>query len=48
LAERGGVLASPGELYGPGGNGFTRLAVVQPLDRLELIAKRLAGSSIPV
>jgi aspartate/methionine/tyrosine aminotransferase len=43
LAERAGVLASPGELYGPGGEAFTRLAVVQPLDRLELVAKRLAG-----
>jgi aspartate/methionine/tyrosine aminotransferase len=46
LAERGGVLASPGELYGPGGDAFARLAVVQPFDRLELVAKRLAGSSI--
>jgi aspartate/methionine/tyrosine aminotransferase len=46
LAERAGVLASPGELYGPGGDAFTRLAVVQPHERLELVAKRLAGTSI--
>jgi len=46
LAENGGVLASPGELYGPGGDDFTRLAVVQPMERLELFAKRVAGASI--
>jgi succinyldiaminopimelate transaminase len=43
LAEHGGVLASPGELYGPGGNDFVRLAVVQPMERIDLVAKRLAG-----
>ena len=43
LAERGGVLVSPGDLYGPGGAGHVRVAVVQPMDRLRLVADRLAG-----
>jgi succinyldiaminopimelate transaminase len=41
LAERGGVLVSPGDLYGPGGAGFVRVALVQPMDRLRLVAQRL-------
>lgn len=43
LAERGGVLASPGEAYGRAGASFARLALVQPLERLELVARRLLG-----
>ncbi len=43
LALEGGLLTSPGELYGPDGSGHVRVAVVQPLDRLELVARRLAG-----
>ncbi len=43
LATEGGLLASPGEFYGEGGAGFVRIAVVQPMDRLELVAERLAG-----
>ncbi len=41
LAEEGGVVASPGEFYGPAGSGHVRLAVVQDDDRLELVARRL-------
>ena len=41
LAEQGGALVSPGEFYGPDGSGFIRVAVVQPDDRLELVAQRL-------
>jgi succinyldiaminopimelate transaminase len=41
LARKGGILVSPGDLYGPGGAGFARVAVVQPLARLELVAERL-------
>jgi aspartate/methionine/tyrosine aminotransferase len=41
LAEEGGALVSPGEFYGPGGEGFVRVAVVQPDDRLDLVARRL-------
>jgi len=43
LALRAGLLVSPGEFYGPAGAGFVRVAVVQPLDRLEQVAERLAG-----
>ena len=41
LAENGGVLVSPGSFYGPGGAGYVRVAMVAPMDRLELIARRL-------
>ncbi|MFZ6004982.1 MAG: succinyldiaminopimelate transaminase [Actinomycetota bacterium] len=42
LAEIGGALVSPGEFYGPAGAGFVRVAVVQPDDRISLVARRLA------
>lgn len=45
LAEVGGALVSPGEFYGPDGAGHVRIAVVQPDDRLALVADRLAGAS---
>ncbi len=41
LAERGGVLVSPGDLYGPAGAGYVRVAMVQPIERLTLVAERL-------
>jgi aspartate/methionine/tyrosine aminotransferase len=41
LAEQGGALVSPGEFYGPLGSGFVRVAVVQPDDRIDLVAERL-------
>ncbi len=41
LATEGGVLASPGDLYGEAGRAFVRLAMVQPIDRLDLVASRL-------
>ena len=43
LAETAGALVSPGEFYGPAGAGFVRVAVVQPDDRIALVAERLAG-----
>ncbi len=46
LAMDGGVLVSPGDLYGPDGAGFIRVAVVQPLDRLELVGERLSGRDV--
>jgi aspartate/methionine/tyrosine aminotransferase len=46
LALDGGLLVSPGDLYGPDGAGFIRVAVVQPLDRLRLAGERLAGRSV--
>jgi aspartate/methionine/tyrosine aminotransferase len=42
LADDAGLLVSPGELYGEHGRGHVRVAVVQPMDRLELVADRLA------
>lgn len=44
LAEHGGVLVSPGEFYGPTGSGYVRVALVEPDDRLALVAERLAAS----
>ncbi len=41
LADEGGVLASPGEFYGPAGAGHVRLAVVRPDEQLDLVAGRL-------
>ncbi len=40
LAAEGGVLVAPGELYGDS-TGHVRLAMVQPDDRLDLVATRL-------
>ena len=42
LAERGGALVSPGEFYGPDAADHVRIAVVQPDDRIALVAERLA------
>jgi succinyldiaminopimelate transaminase len=44
LAERAGMLVSPGEFYGESGSGYVRIAMVQPDDRLDLVAARLAAS----
>ena len=41
LATDAGALVSPGEFYGPAGSGHVRIAVVQPDERIELIAQRL-------
>ena len=47
LAVNGGVLVAPGDTYGPAGAGHVRIAMVQPNDRLELVARRLGTASIP-
>jgi succinyldiaminopimelate transaminase len=44
LAAEGGALVSPGEFYGPDGSDFVRVAVVQPDDRIELVARRLSSA----
>lgn len=44
LATQGGVLVSPGEFYGPAGAGHVRVAMVQPDDRIALVAERLAAA----
>ncbi len=41
LASDAGVVVSPGEFYGAAGESHIRLAVVQPDDRLDLVAERL-------
>jgi succinyldiaminopimelate transaminase len=43
LAADGGVLVTPGDTFGPQGAGYVRVAMVQPMDRLELVQRRLAG-----
>jgi aspartate/methionine/tyrosine aminotransferase len=44
LAREAGLLASPGDLYGAAGADHVRLALVQPLDRLQLALGRLAAA----
>src|SRR5690606_2577520 len=50
LAAEGGCVVSPGEFYGPAGAAHVRIAVVQPDDRLDLVAQRLGAraASAPV
>jgi succinyldiaminopimelate transaminase len=43
LAERGGALIAPGDFYGPTATGYIRVAVVQPDDRIALVADRLTS-----
>jgi aspartate/methionine/tyrosine aminotransferase len=43
LARRAGILVSPGDLYGERGSGHIRVAVVQPMERLQLVADRLSA-----
>jgi aspartate/methionine/tyrosine aminotransferase len=44
LARAGGALLSPGEFYGDGGRSFVRAAVVQPDDRIQLVADLLRSA----
>ena len=46
LARIGGTLVSPGEFYGPDAAGYVRVAVVQPTDRIHLLAERLSGARL--
>jgi aspartate/methionine/tyrosine aminotransferase len=41
LASEGGCLVTPGDTFGPAGERYVRVAVVQPDDRIELVAQRL-------
>jgi len=41
LARAAGLLVSPGDLYGPQGAGYVRVAVVQPMSKLRTVADRL-------
>ncbi|MEY2967357.1 MAG: LL-diaminopimelate aminotransferase [Actinomycetota bacterium] len=42
LAREGGAIVSPGDFYGAGGSRHVRVAVVQPDEKLSLVARRLA------
>ena len=41
LQSQGGAVVSPGEFYGSATDDHVRVAVVQPDDRIELVAQRL-------
>ncbi|NBO79967.1 MAG: aminotransferase class I/II-fold pyridoxal phosphate-dependent enzyme [Actinobacteria bacterium] len=41
LAHDGGALVSPGDFYGAGGANNVRVAVVQPDEKIEMLARRL-------
>ena len=43
LARDGGALVSPGDFYGAGGANNVRVAVVQPDEKIELLARRLGA-----
>jgi aspartate/methionine/tyrosine aminotransferase len=43
LVREGGVLVAPGDLYGVAGSRHVRIALVQPIERLELVGRRLTG-----
>jgi len=43
LAKQGGLLVSPGDLYGSAGSRHFRAAMVQPVERLDLVAQRLGA-----
>jgi succinyldiaminopimelate transaminase len=43
LAQRAGIVVSPGEFYGPDSTGWFRVAAVQPDDRIEVAARRVGA-----
>lgn len=52
LARTGGLLVSPGDFYSPTdsahgsghGRGYVRIAVVQPMEKLQMVAERLSAA----
>ena len=46
LLERTGILVVPGTGYGPKGEGYFRMSITTPTDRLEEAAKRLKEHNI--
>jgi LL-diaminopimelate aminotransferase len=44
VLERAAVVVSPGSSYGPGGEGFFRISLTVPDDRLEEAVERLRGA----
>jgi succinyldiaminopimelate transaminase len=47
LVRESGALLSPGEFYGAAGADYVRAAVVQPDERIELVARRLGIDPVP-
>jgi aspartate/methionine/tyrosine aminotransferase len=47
LAQAAGIIVSPGDFYGDQAAGYVRVAAVQPDERIELAATRLAASGHP-
>lgn len=45
LARAAGAIVSPGEFYGPRGASFARIAVVQPDELIDEVARRLANAT---
>jgi succinyldiaminopimelate transaminase len=43
LAQKAGIVVSPGEFYGPHGAAYFRVAAVQPDDRIKLAASRVGA-----
>jgi succinyldiaminopimelate transaminase len=43
LAQRLGIVVSPGEFYGAAASGWFRVAAVAPDDRLDVVESRIAG-----
>jgi succinyldiaminopimelate transaminase len=43
LAGDGGVLVTPGDTFGPQGDGYVRVALVQSMERLRLVEERLTA-----
>jgi aspartate/methionine/tyrosine aminotransferase len=41
LAERLGIVVSPGEFYGDAATGYVRVAAVAPDERLDVVTRRL-------
>jgi succinyldiaminopimelate transaminase len=46
LAEKAGILASPGDFYGRSSDDYVRVAMVQPDDRIELAIDRLTTAGV--
>src|SRR5205814_8776486 len=44
VLEQAGVVVSPGPAYGPSGEGFVRLSLTVPDERLEEAARRIESS----
>jgi LL-diaminopimelate aminotransferase len=41
LLEQAQVSMAPGTIFGPGGEGFVRISIVQPADRLKIAMERI-------